>query len=96
MCGWYNEHEMTRGQLSLGKVISALKKKEREYRTSFGRDITDSKERERSRWHFNWLDHAILRKYWHNFAQVAPGVYRSNHPNHIRFQAYAAQGIKTV
>ena len=80
----------------MSKFISALKKKERLYRNSFGRDITDPKERKRSLWHFNWLDHAILRKHWHNFAQVAPDVYRSNHPDHVRFRTYAEQGIKTV
>ncbi len=78
------------------KIISALRKKERAFRTSFGRDITDPKERRNSLVHFNWLDHGILRKHWHNFAQVAPGVFRSNHPDHTRFKDYAAQGIKTI
>jgi protein tyrosine phosphatase (PTP) superfamily phosphohydrolase (DUF442 family) len=78
------------------KIISALRKRERVFRTSFGRDITDPKERKKSLMHFNWLDHGILRKHWHNFAQVAPGVYRANHPDHVRFKAYAALGIKTV
>jgi protein tyrosine phosphatase (PTP) superfamily phosphohydrolase (DUF442 family) len=80
----------------LGKIISALKKKERDFRTSFGDDITDPVERKKSMRHFNWLDHGILRKYWHNFGKVAPGVYRANHPDHARFKAYAAQGITTV
>jgi len=77
-------------------MFSALRKRERAFRTSFGRDITDPKERKKSLLHFNWLDHGILRKHWHNYAQVAPGVYRSNHPDHARFKAYAAQGIKTI
>lgn len=63
---------------------------------SFGNDITDPAERKKSLRHLNWLDHGILRKHWHNFAQVAPGVYRANHPDHVRFEAYAAQGIKTI
>lgn len=78
------------------KLIKALDSKERELRQSFGQDITDPKERRRSMWHFNWLDHGVLRILWHNFAEVAPGVYRSNHPNHKRFTAYAAQGIKSI
>ena len=77
-------------------MFSALRKRERAFRTSFGRDITDPKERKKSLLHFNWLDHGILRKHWHNYAQVAPGVYRSNHPDHARFKAYAEQGIKTI
>lgn len=78
------------------KFIKALDRKERDLRKSFGQDITDPKERKRSMWHFNWLDHGVLRILWHNFDEVAPGVYRSNHPNHKRFAAYAAMGIKSV
>lgn len=78
------------------KLFKTLDRKEREYRNSFGDNITDPEERRRSEWHLNWMDHGILRKRWHNFAKVAPGVYRSNHPNHERFEAYAAMGIKAV
>jgi len=80
----------------LGKLRKVFKEKERAFRTSFGRDITDPDERRKSLWHFNWLDHGILRIYWHNFAEIAPGVYRSNHPNEKRFKAYADMGIKSV
>jgi protein tyrosine phosphatase (PTP) superfamily phosphohydrolase (DUF442 family) len=95
-CPWYNERQVARKQSTLHKIISALRKKERAFRTSFGRDITDPKGRRKSQLHFNWLDHGILRKYWHNFTQIAPGVYRANHPDHRRFKAYAADGIKTI
>ena len=78
------------------KLQQMLEKKEQAFRNSFGHDITDPAERRRSLWHLDWLDHGILRRRWHNFAQVAPGVFRSNHPNHIRFQTYADMGIKTV
>jgi protein tyrosine/serine phosphatase len=78
------------------KIIKALDRKERDLRKSFGQDITDPKERKRSMWHFNWLDHGILRIRWHNFDEIAPGAYRSNHPNQKRFAAYAAMGIKTI
>lgn len=80
----------------LRKLIRTLDQKERDLRKSFGHDITDPKERKRSLWHYNWLDHGVLRILWHNFDQVAPGVYRSNHPNQKRFAAYAAMGIKSV
>lgn len=78
------------------KLFKALDRKERELRKSFGQDITDPKERRRSMWHFNWLDHGVLRILWHNFDEVAPRVYRSNHPNHKRFAAYAEMGIKSI
>lgn len=78
------------------KLFQTLDRKEREFRQSFGHDITDPKERKRSLWHVRWLDHGILRTYWHNFGKVSDGVYRSNHPSHKRFEAYAAMGVKTV
>ncbi|MBQ2260062.1 MAG: tyrosine-protein phosphatase [Loktanella sp.] len=78
------------------KLQQMLEKKEQTFRNSFGHDINDPVERRRSQWHLDWLDHGILRRRWHNFAQIAPGAFRSNHPNHRRFQAYAAKGIKTV
>ena len=43
-----------------------------------------------------WVDHGILRHRWHNFEQIAPDVYRSNHPSLRRFEAYAEMGIKAV
>lgn len=78
------------------KIFKALDQKERDLRKSFGHDITDPAERKKSYWHVRWLDHGILRTFWHNFDQVSEGVYRSNHPDHKRFEAYAAMGIKTV
>ena len=43
-----------------------------------------------------FLDHAVLRMLWHNFSEVAPGVYRSNHPSNRRLERYAARGIRVV
>lgn len=78
------------------KFYKKLEKKERDLRNSFGHDITDPDERRKSHWHVRWLDHGILRTFWHNFEEIAPGVYRSNHPDHKRFKAYAQMGIKAV
>lgn len=78
------------------KLRSALKRKERAFRNSFGHDIVDPVERRKSMRHFNWLDHGILRKHWHNFDEVASGVYRANHPDAPRFAAYAKMGIKSI
>jgi protein tyrosine/serine phosphatase len=52
--------------------------------------------RKRSQRYLDWVDHGILRYRWHNFATVAPQVYRSNHPTTPRFEAYAAMGITTI
>lgn len=78
------------------KLFRALDRKERAYRASFQGDITDPAVRKTAHWHVRWLDHGVLRKRWHNFEMFAPGAYRSNQPDHARFEAYAAMGIKTV
>lgn len=78
------------------KLFRALDRKERDLRKSFDGDITDPAGRKTALWHVKWLDHGFLRKRWHNFEEFAPGAYRSNQPDHGRFEAYAAMGIKTV
>lgn len=79
-----------------GKLWRYLEDKERALRLSFGQNITDPKERRKAYWHVRWLDHGIFRTFWHNFDAVAPGVYRSNQPDHRRFATYADLGIKAV
>ncbi len=57
----------------------------------------DTPEGRRRAWrHFLWVDHAVLRYRWTNFDHVADGIYRSNHPNHARLQAFKDMGGKTV
>ncbi len=63
---------------------------------TYGRDISDPVERARSKRFLLWKDHGILRTFWTNFGQVAPDVYRSNHPPHNRLEAYRERGIKAV
>jgi len=78
------------------RIYKYLEKKEHDWRKSFGRDIEDPVERRKSFQHLRWLDHGILRTFWHNFEEIAPGVYRSNQPDPKRFEAYAKQGFKTI
>lgn len=59
-------------------------------------DLDDPEHRRKAMTHYNWFDHAILRRRWTNFFEIAPGVYRSNQPTHERFETYAAMGIKAV
>ena len=80
----------------LGRLTHWLARQEAQLRNSFGRDITDPRERRRSEWHLDWLDHGILRRHWHNFEEFAPGAYRSNHPDRLRFERYARLGIRSV
>lgn len=79
-----------------GKLTQKIKEWERKNRDSYSHDIVDPKERKKSLHYNDWVDHGILRYRWHNFAEIAPGIYRSNHPNHERFEAYRDLGVETV
>ncbi len=73
-----------------------LKQWETALRSSFGDDISTPEMRRRAMWDFLIFDHGILRRVWTNFAQVAPGVYRSNQPDPKRYPKLADMGIKTI
>lgn len=60
------------------------------------RDLSAPGARSRAWWHFMFFDHGILRTFWHNFAQIAPGVYRANQPSPKRLARYAQMGIRTI
>lgn len=61
-----------------------------------GKDISTPRARREAWWHFQLLDHAILRHLWTNLDEIAPGVYRSNQPDPKRLRRHAANGVKTV
>ncbi len=77
-------------------MIHRFKTWKRNRRGQYSHDIVDPEERRKSEHYSRWMDHEILRHWWRNFAEVAPGVYRSNHPTLARFERYAAMGIRTV
>jgi protein tyrosine/serine phosphatase len=82
--------------MRLGRLWSGVKVLQNKAREKYSHDIFDFEERRKSRFYTLWIDHEVLRIYWHNFAKIAPDVYRSNHPTRARFEKYAAMGIKTV
>ena len=62
----------------------------------YNTDLSSPENRRRAHIYNLWFDHAILRKVWTNFAEVAPGVYRSNQPTHERFVKLKEMGIRSV
>ncbi|WP_377508204.1 tyrosine-protein phosphatase [Octadecabacter sp. R77987] len=52
--------------------------------------------RRRAWWHFQFVDHAVIRHWWWNLHEIAPGVWRSNHPSPARLRRYKEMGIKSV
>ncbi|GAA6208411.1 dual specificity protein phosphatase family protein [Cognatishimia sp. WU-CL00825] len=79
--------------MSLGK---RLKHWERNWRHSFNVDPRIAGNERRAQIYNDWFDHAILRRVWTNFFQIAPGVYRSNQPTHRRFEKIKSMGITHV
>jgi len=75
------------------QIFSVLK--QRLY-ARFNHRIDNVEDRKRSAFYSNWIDVGFLRHRWTNDGQVAPDVFRSNHPDEIRFKAYAERGIRTV
>ena len=41
-------------------------------------------------------DHGILRIFWTNLHEIAPGVWRSNHPSPFRVRRLARKGFRSV
>lgn len=77
-------------------VWRKIKEFEKRYRARYSHDISDPVERKKSLFYNDYVDHGILRYRWHNFEEIAPGMFRSNHPNQDRFEAYRAMGITTI
>lgn len=43
-----------------------------------------------------WMDHGLLRIWWHNFAKLDDHSYRSNQPSPDRLAQYKSLGIKSI
>ncbi len=80
----------------LKHLKTRLDNAERKLRESFGNDISTPAGKRAAIWHFHLMDHAFLRTFWRNMAQIAPGVWRSNQPSPRRLRQYAAMGIRSI
>lgn len=60
------------------------------------RDLDDRAAKKRAIWYLLFFDHGFLRSFWRNFAEIAPGVYRANHPSPEMLIRYMRRGIRTV
>jgi protein tyrosine/serine phosphatase len=80
----------------IARLGKTLKTWEVALRTSWGDDISTPALRRQALWHFHLFDHAWLRLLWTNFDEVAPGVYRSNQPDHARLEKLRDMGVRTI
>lgn len=79
-----------------GRLFAWLKSIENSLDHALGKDISTDRARRRARLHFHVVDHGILRTFWTNLFEIAPGVWRSNQPSQDRLRKYKAMGINTV
>ena len=82
--------------MPIKKLFKSIRPWNKLNREQYTHDITDQNDRKQSRFYTRWIDHEILRLRWHNFHEISPNIYRSNHPTHERFEMYASMGIKTI
>lgn len=78
------------------KLFIWLKSAEERLDRAWGYDFSTRRGRRRSLWHFLWIDHGILRTFWTNLHEIAPGAWRANQPSPRRIAKYQAMGIGTI
>ncbi|PJE32028.1 Tyrosine phosphatase family protein [Pseudooceanicola antarcticus] len=77
-------------------LTDRIRQWERDLRNHYNTDLSTPENRRRAHIYNLWFDHAILRTFWTNFYEIAPGVWRSNHPTHKRFEQMKEMGITHV
>lgn len=82
--------------ISVTKLTMILKGWERRLQQAYKADLSTPDNRRRARIYSRWLDHGILRLWWTNQFEIAPGVYRSNQPDPARFARIRALGVRDV
>ncbi len=78
------------------RINQRLKRLQTSLSDTYGTDISTPEARRAAWWHFQLMDHAFLRVWWTNFAEVAPGVFRQNQPSPARLALLRAQGIRSI
>ncbi len=69
---------------------------ERRWRQHYNVIPVDAETWARARIYNLWFDHGALRLFWTNQMEIAPGVFRSNHPGPGRLARLKAQGLVSV
>ena len=78
------------------RLAQIFKGWERRLQLAYAADLSTPANRRRALIWNRWLDHGILRIWWTNQFEIAPGVFRSNHPPQSRFARIRAMGISTM
>ncbi len=81
---------------AMNAIAKWIKARERALLNKYNVAPDSPENRARAAVYVRWLDQEILRGIWTNEAEIAPGVWRSNHPTPARFAALKARGIAHV
>jgi len=73
-----------------------IKRKERALLGKYNVAPDSPENRARAAVYVRWLDQEILRGIWSNECEIAPGVWRSNHPTPARFARLKQRGILNI
>ncbi|NRB34238.1 MAG: tyrosine-protein phosphatase [Rhodobacteraceae bacterium] len=77
-------------------MLKSIQRWEARTRAKFNCDLSNEENERKNRIYRVFFDHELIRGLWTNFYQIAPGVYRSNHPTWRRFKKMKRRGMKTV
>ena len=80
----------------LKKIAQRLKASHQRLRRAYAANLSPTQDNFWARVDYYWFDHAILRTFWTNFFEIAPGIYRSNQPTERRLKDFKKMGGKSV
>ncbi len=66
------------------------------WRQNFAEDLSDPLLRKSAIKHAYWIDHEILRQFYHNDYEIYENVFRSNQPSPERIKTWRKRGVKTI
>lgn len=66
------------------------------WRADWSADLNAPGARKAARYDMNVLDHGVVRRFWTNRQEIAPGIWRSNQPSPEQVARLAQMGIRTI
>ena len=69
---------------------------EKAWRESFSAGLETTSLRKSAHKHAYWVDHEILRQFYHNDHEIYKNVFRSNQPSPRRIKKWNERGIRTI
>ena len=83
-----------------GCNLNNLKKKFNEFDLNWRRQFADGLKtdllRKSAIKHAYWMDHEVLRQFYHNDYEIDKNVFRSNQPSPRRIKLWGEKGVKTI